>query len=534
MYIIITKKIVFPFGERKEICEMDTLLTTFPHPFPPSSSFSSSAVQVQFAVVLHPALQPRDWFSVMKLSPTRSTAQLSPLLAQLGSNSSGDLVAQHSTNSPSNLVSVSEKGTFLLLTHELGLDESEAQLLLNTNASLRFTSFESLRIRTDSLLSLGINGLALGRLVAKRPDVLIAEEINPLLRFIRDDLEGKIEALQLQRLLTATDPRFLVGFEDKVRLLLHHGVPREKLVRVLNNVSLTKAICLKPAEEIERTMAFLSRFGGTDLIVRRPAILNYDLDRQLIPRIRFLMELSGGDEDATAAVVRRLPAVLSYSVEHLGSHVEFFRSFAGLTEEEIFRILLVFPNLMSASKERKLHPRIDFLKQCGLDSTGIFKFLSKAPLFLGLSFEGNLAYKLNFLVKIGYAYRTKDMTVAMWAMTRTSCENLQKVIGVFLSYGLSCEDIFIMSKKHPQILQYNHSSLEEKMEYLIEDMGREVGELLVFPAFLGYKLDDRIKRRYEERKKIVGEGMSLNKLLSVSTERFIEEEKKKQKAALPV
>ena len=65
-----------------------------------------------------------------------------------------------------------------------------------------------------------------------------------------------------------------------------------------------------------------------------------------------------------------------------------------------------------------------------------------------------------------------------------------------MSYGLSSEDIFSMSKKHPQILQYNPSSLEEKMEYLIEEMGREVSELLTFPAFLGYKLDDRIKHRY--------------------------------------
>ncbi|WKA07698.1 hypothetical protein VitviT2T_025485 [Vitis vinifera] len=114
----------------------------------------------------------------------------------------------------------------------------------------------------------------------------------------------------------------------------------------------------------------------------------------------------------------------------------------------------------------------------------------------------------------------------MGAVTRTSCENLQKVIGLFLSYGLSCEDIVAMSNKHPQILQYNPTSLKEKIEYLIEDMGREVDELLAFPAFLGYKLDDRIKHRYEVKKKIIGEGMSLNKLLSVSTERFSRRKKK--------
>lgn len=115
----------------------------------------------------------------------------------------------------------------------------------------------------------------------------------------------------------------------------------------------------------------------------------------------------------------------------------------------------------------------------------------------------------------------------MGAVTRTGCGNMQKVIGVFLSYGLSFADILAMSKKHPQILQYNHSSLEEKMEYLIGEMDREVGELLAFPAFLGYKLDDRIKHRYEVKRKTLGEGMSINKLLCVSAERFKTNEKKK-------
>ncbi|KAL0452368.1 UNVERIFIED_CONTAM: Transcription termination factor MT, chloroplastic [Sesamum latifolium] len=270
------------------------------------------------------------------------------------------------------------------------------------------------------------------------------------------------------------DPEFLVGFERKVRLLLQFGIPKDKLVHVLNTVNLTKALCLKSVEEMERMLAFLNRFGGADLILRRPAILNYDLETHLIPRIGFLLELGGGDESATATVLRKFPFVLAYSVDHLKDHV-----------------------------------------------------FDQAPLFLSLSFEENLANKLVFLVKIGYENRTKELALAMGAVTRCSCKNLQEVIGVFLNYGLTCEDILDMSKKHPQVLQYNHESLEEKLDYLIEEMGREVGELLSFPAFLGYKLDGRIKHRYEEKRKILGEGMSINKLLSVSAARFSTKSKRK-------
>ncbi|KAH7516035.1 hypothetical protein FEM48_Zijuj10G0091800 [Ziziphus jujuba var. spinosa] len=254
---------------------------------------------------------------------------------------------------------------FISFFREVGLDEKETGILLDNNPSLSLVSLDSIR--------------------------------NPMLS-LQSDLEGKIKASQLKRLLSSTEPRFLVGFGQK-----------------------------------------------------------------LIPRVGFLTELAGGDERAAGNVLRKLPAILSYSVEHMEGHVEFLRSFAGLNDEEIIKIVVVFPNVINAGRERKLHPRIEFLKQCGLNSNEIFKFLTKATLFLGLSFEDNLAYKHAFLVKIGYRYRTKDLEVAMGSITRTSCEILQKVIGLFLSYGLSCENVISMSRKHSQILQYNHSSLEKKI-----------------------------------------------------------------------
>lgn len=413
----------------------------------------------------------------------------------------------------------------------MGFTEKETEAILVSNAALRFAPLESIRSRIHFLQSSGVNDLALCRLIVKRPDILTAEEIDALLCFIVNDcnleFKGKIEPSQIERLLNATDPGFLVGFERKVRLLLQFGIPKEKLVHVLNTVNLTKALCLKSFEEMGRTLAYLQRFGGVKLILRRPVILNYDLEAQLIPRIGFLLDLSGSNEDTTATVLYKFPFVLAYSVDHLKDHVEFLNSYAGLSYDEIFRIVLVYPSLFSASRKRKLHPRIDFLKQCGLSSHDIFRFLIKAPLFLSLSFEENLGNKLVFLVKIGYENRTKELAMAMGAVTRCSCKNLQEVIGVFLNYGLSCEDILDMSKKHPQVLQYNHESLEEKLDYLIEEMGRKVGELLSFPAFLGYKLDGRIKHRFEEKRKTLGEQMSINKLLSVSAASFSTKSRKK-------
>ncbi|KAM1232382.1 hypothetical protein ACFX13_042944 [Malus domestica] len=510
---------------------MVAVCALFTHPFPASSSSSSSSDSL-FSFSLAPpppaaahfsSLSPsifraRECFSPLKFTKAQNFER-QPSLTQLGLRQNQQFLLQcRYINSPANVLA--EVGMLFSFFQEIGVGEDESRVLLVKNPAVASTSLDSLRARVHSFRSVGIDGLVLSQLITKSPSLLTAEEIGPFLQFVLDDLEGKIEPLQLKRLLRTTEARFLVGFDQKVRLLLHRGVPVDKIFDVLNKVNLYKALCLKSLEEIERTIAFFDRFGGIDLIVMRPTLLNFDLETQLVPRVGFLAELSGGDDEATGTLLGKLPAILSYTVDHTEGHVDLLRSNAGLTDDQIFRFLLVFPNVVSASRERKLRPRIQFLKQCGLSSNDIFKFLIKAPLFLGLSFEDNIAYKLAFLVKIGYKHRTKDLAAAMGSATRTSCDNLQKVVGLFLSYGLSCSDIVVMSTKHPQILQYSHAALEKKMEYLINGMGREVGELLNFPAFLGYKLDDRIKARYELRKKVLGEGMSLNKLLTVSSERF--------------
>ncbi|KAK6926089.1 Transcription termination factor, mitochondrial/chloroplastic [Dillenia turbinata] len=285
----------------------------------------------------------------------------------------------------------------------------------------------------------------------------------PLLKFV------SVEALH-RRILSPQSVGIeeIEGFDKRVRLLVNHGIPKEQIVHVLSNVNLDKATCLKSVEEIEEKIAFLNRFGGC------PWLLNYDLETRLIPRIEVLLELSGGDENTTGDVLPKLPAVLSYSVEHLESHIEFFVSYAGLTDPEIFKLVLVFPNVFRASRKRKLLPRIEFLKQCALNSDDVFKFLVKAPLFSALSFEDNLSCKLIFLVKIGYMYRTKEWVTAMGAVTWTSCENLHKEIGLLLNNGFSREDIVVIARN---ICRY-HRTLCYKLDERIKHSMKLRGEHL--------------------------------------------------------
>ncbi|XP_020587442.1 transcription termination factor MTERF8, chloroplastic-like [Phalaenopsis equestris] len=418
-------------------------------------------------------------------------------------------------------IALTDASFSLSLFTELRLDQYEVDALLHRHPeieSVAAASPESLRLRIGTLLSIGLGNSALRRTIIKRPDILTSPEAGLFLNFVHEE-SVKLLPTKLERLLISTHSAHFQGLVIRTKLFLNHGFPHEKLGHLLNVVDIKRAFCEKTIEDIEEMILFLQRYGWPNTIVRRPNLLNLDLHNQLIPRAQFFANLAGGDEESSSHLIRKLPGILAYTVEHLQSHLEFWRS-VGLTGGQLFKIALVYPNIFSVSIERKLSSRIDFLEQCGLDAEEIFKFLVKAPLFTSLSFEENLAKKLAFLVKLGYVYRTRDMALAVGAVTRTSTENMQKVIELFFSYGFSCEDVLAMSRKHPQVLQYNCESLGKKMQFLINDMEREVRELLSFPAFLGYNLDDRIRYRYEIKMANRGKGSSINNLLSVSDERF--------------
>ncbi|XP_058786684.1 transcription termination factor MTERF8, chloroplastic-like [Vicia villosa] len=140
--------------------------------------------------------------------------------------------------------------------------------------------------------------------------MLTSNEIDPLLNFLRNEFQGQVEEAKVKFLLSANEPKELSDFPKKVQLLIDSGIGVDKIAHVLNKVSLSKAICHRLMEEIERLISFLKPFGGVDLILKHPAILNDDLDNKLKLRFMVLTELGGVDEDSVGKVVTALPMIL--------------------------------------------------------------------------------------------------------------------------------------------------------------------------------------------------------------------------------
>jgi mTERF domain-containing protein len=223
------------------------------------------------------------------------------------------------------------------------------------------------------------------------------------------------------------------------------------------------------------------------ILCKRPQICGISLTDNLKPTMAFL-ETLGIDKNQWAKIISRFPAILTYSRQKLTSTVEFL-SQTGLTEEQIGRILTRCPNIMSYSVEDKLRPTMEYFRSLNVD---VAVLLHRCPQTFGLSIESNL----------------------------------KPVTEFFLEKGFGLDEIGIMISRYGALYTFSlKENVMPKWDYF-QTMDYPKSELVKFPQFFGYSLQERIKPRYELVQRS-GVRLLLNQVLSLSGIEFEKVVKKK-------
>ncbi|KAG2710568.1 hypothetical protein I3843_04G033200 [Carya illinoinensis] len=229
------------------------------------------------------------------------------------------------------------------------------------------------------------------------------------------------------------------------------------------------------------------------ILNKRPQLCGISLSENLIPTMTFLENL-GVDKKQWAKVIYRFPALLTYSKQKVETTVEFFYEM-GLSAERIGKILTRGPHIIGYSVEEKLRPTAEYFHSLGVD---VPVLLYRCPQTFGLSIEAHLKPVTEFFLERGYSI---------------------KEIGTMISrYGA----LYTFSLPR---------NLIPKWEYFLT-MDYSRSDLVKFPQYFGYSLEERIKPRYAQVKEL-GVSMLLNQVLSLSGSDFEKTLKKKVKKMFP-
>lgn len=225
------------------------------------------------------------------------------------------------------------------------------------------------------------------------------------------------------------------------------------------------------------------------ILRKRPQLCGISLSENLIPTMKFLESL-GLDKKKWAKVIYRFPPLLTYSRQKLMSTVDFLYEM-GLTAQDVGKILTRCPNIISYSVEENLRPTAEYFSLLGINVAVV---LQRSPQTFGLSIEGNLKPITAFFLEKGY-----------------SLEDLRTMI---LRYGT----LYTFSLVDNMIPKWNF--------FLTMDYPQS--ELVKFPQFFGYSLEERIKPRYALVRQY-GVKLLLNQVLSLSNDELEKVLKRKLK-----
>ncbi|KAL0309113.1 UNVERIFIED_CONTAM: Transcription termination factor MTEF18, mitochondrial [Sesamum radiatum] len=132
--------------------------------------------------------------------------------------------------------------------------------------------------------------------------------------------------------------------------------------------------------------------------------------------------------------------------------------------------------------------------------------------------------KLNFLHSIGFG--ENRFAVKTLSLLNSSSSQLQRRFDCLLHRGIEYSKLCAMVKLSGKILNQQESILEKKLEFLCNDMRSSLQYLDVFPGYLCYDLEQRIKPRFELHKWLVDQGLcekeySLSTIIASSEKTFV-------------
>lgn len=305
---------------------------------------------------------------------------------------------------------------------------------------------------------------------------------------------------------------------------------------------LTKAgenILERPIEELDEIVWYLESNGVRMdwmgyVMSRCPQLLCCSME-EVKTRVGFFLDMDMNEKDF-GTMVFDYPRVLGYfTLEEMNQKVNYLKEF-GLSNEDVGRLLAFKPQLMGCSIEERWKPLVKYLYYLGISRDGMKRMLVIKPMVFCVDLEQTIVPKVRFFQDIGirddaignmlvkfpplltYSLYKKIRPVVIFLMTKAgvSERNIAKAIALgpellgcsivnkleinlkyLLSLGIRHRQLGEMVADFPVLLRYNIDLLRPKYKYLRRTMVRPLQDLIEFPRFFSYSLDDRIIPRHK-------------------------------------
>lgn len=298
-------------------------------------------------------------------------------------------------------------------------------------------------------------------------------------------------------------------------------------------------ILQRSLEELDEIVDYMESSGVRRewmgfVISRCPKLLSYSMEEVNV-RVEFYLNM-GMNENDFGTMVFDYPGILGqFTLEEMNQKVNYLKEF-GLSTECVGKLLAFRPQLMGCSIEERWKPLVKYLYYLGISRDGMRRMLTIKPMVFCFNFETTIVPKVQFFRDLGvredaignmlvkfpplltYSLHKKIRPVVIFLMTKAGVteNDIGKVIALgpellgcsiakkldgnvkyFLSLGIRVRQLGEMIADFPQLLRYKVDLLYPKYRYLRRTMVRPLQDVIEFPRFFSYSLEERLIPRHK-------------------------------------
>ncbi|CAA7393696.1 unnamed protein product [Spirodela intermedia] len=218
-----------------------------------------------------------------------------------------------------------------------------------------------------------------------------------LLTFSMEDLEQRVK-FYLKMGINRNDfgtmvydyPKALGFFDldvmnDKVDYLREFGLNTDELGRLLAHKPQLMGCSIEERwKPLVKYLYYLGvgRDGMKRILLMKPMVFCVDLETTIAPKVRFLQDI-GVRPEAIGGVLVKFPSILTYSLyKKIRPVVVFLMTKAGVTREDIGKVLALEPELVGCSITDKLDVNVKYFLSLGIPLRSLGEMIADFPMLL--------------------------------------------------------------------------------------------------------------------------------------------------------
>ncbi|XP_071738275.1 transcription termination factor MTERF4, chloroplastic [Rutidosis leptorrhynchoides] len=256
------------------------------------------------------------------------------------------------------------------------------------------------------------------------------------------------------------------------------------------------------------------------VLEKYPEVLGYKLEGTMSTSVAYLVGI-GVARREIGGVLTRYPEILGMRVGRvIKPFVEYLGSL-GIPTLAVARLIEQRPHILGFGLEDKIKPNVKFLTEFGVRETSISSVIAQYPEILGLDLGSRLQKQQSFFNSV-IDFNREDFGKVIEKMPQiVSLTNapVVKHVDFLKACGFSLDQVKKMVIGCPQLLALNMDIMKLNFDYFQSKMGRDLDELVEFPAFFTYGLESTIRPRHRMVSK-KGLKCSLAWLLNCSDAKF--------------